>query len=294
MRDPQGVGRGRDAGSWSVSVRNTSGSWTRACELDLIKRPGSVETIDWANALALLGAEAVTGEAGRLTHSAGRSRTRTTCAWSNRGCMSSSVSDPVELATRFCRVLRAEGLAVGSGQVIDFCRAAAELEELYRAGLATLVSDRDELAVYDRVFRASFRGHDSVSMPEPQPDAPSLMRTADIAVLADPSDEEGSPEGRGWFSCKLIFVAPLLRIRVGRAVGSSALRRRAGGPARWWSRRSRPSRSRPRRRQQLGRAGGAFPRCRRPTTARAAYGPSARGRSGRTGSDAVAVRRSLT
>ncbi|WP_329392712.1 hypothetical protein OHA45_00550 [Streptomyces lydicus] len=50
-----------------MSGRNTSGSWTRACELDLIKRPGSVETIDWANALALLGAEAVTGEAGRLT-----------------------------------------------------------------------------------------------------------------------------------------------------------------------------------------------------------------------------------
>ncbi|MET7761410.1 MoxR family ATPase [Streptomyces sp. NPDC005393] len=39
----------------------------RLRELDLIKRPGSAETIDWANALALLGAEAVTGEAGRLT-----------------------------------------------------------------------------------------------------------------------------------------------------------------------------------------------------------------------------------
>ncbi|MEU7057549.1 MoxR family ATPase [Streptomyces sp. NPDC046197] len=39
----------------------------RLRELDLIKRPGSAEAIDWANALALLGAEAVTGEAGRLT-----------------------------------------------------------------------------------------------------------------------------------------------------------------------------------------------------------------------------------
>jgi MoxR-like ATPase len=36
-------------------------------ELDLIKRPGSAEAIDWANALALLGADAVAGEAGRAT-----------------------------------------------------------------------------------------------------------------------------------------------------------------------------------------------------------------------------------
>ncbi|MET8249006.1 MoxR family ATPase [Streptomyces sp. NPDC005202] len=39
----------------------------RLRELDLIKRPGSAEAIDWANALALLGAEAVTSEEGRLT-----------------------------------------------------------------------------------------------------------------------------------------------------------------------------------------------------------------------------------
>ena len=39
----------------------------RLRELDLIKRPGSAEAIDWANALALLGAEDVGGEAGRLT-----------------------------------------------------------------------------------------------------------------------------------------------------------------------------------------------------------------------------------
>ncbi|MGW5201015.1 vWA domain-containing protein [Streptomyces spiralis] len=104
------------------------------------------------------------------------------------------MSDPVELATRFCRVLRAEGLAVGTGQIIDFCRAAAELGELYWAGLATLVSDREEIAVYDRVFRAFFSGHESMSMPEPQRDAPAVMRTAHTAGLADPSDEDADQQ----------------------------------------------------------------------------------------------------
>jgi uncharacterized protein with von Willebrand factor type A (vWA) domain len=110
--------------------------------------------------------------------------------------MSSSVSDPVELATRFGRVLRAEGMPVGSGQIIDFCRAAAALGEgeLYWAGLATLVSDRDEIAVYERVFRAFFTGHESVSMPEPQPDAPPMTWTAHTAGLLEESDEDADQQ----------------------------------------------------------------------------------------------------
>lgn len=106
--------------------------------------------------------------------------------------MSSSVSDPVELAARFGRVLRAEGMPVGSGQIIDFCRAAAELGdcELYWAGLATLVSDREEVPVYERAFRAFFTGHESVSATEPQPDAPTSRRLAHTAALAEESDQD--------------------------------------------------------------------------------------------------------
>jgi MoxR-like ATPase len=39
----------------------------RLRELDLVKRPGAAEAIDWAEALALLGAESVDGDAGRET-----------------------------------------------------------------------------------------------------------------------------------------------------------------------------------------------------------------------------------
>jgi uncharacterized protein with von Willebrand factor type A (vWA) domain len=60
--------------------------------------------------------------------------------------------------TRFGRMLRAEGIDAGTGQIADFCRAAALLPpgELYWAGRATLVSAGDEIAVYDRVFREFF------------------------------------------------------------------------------------------------------------------------------------------
>ena len=57
------------------------------------------------------------------------------------------------------RALRAEGLAVGPGRVLEFCRAAALVGpgELYWAGRATLLARPEEIPVYDRVF-ASFFG----------------------------------------------------------------------------------------------------------------------------------------
>ncbi len=73
---------------------------------------------------------------------------------------SSSVSEPVAVLTRFSRSLRDEGLPVGTGRVVRFCRAAALLEpgDLYWAGRATLVSRPQDVAVYDRVFAAFFGG----------------------------------------------------------------------------------------------------------------------------------------
>jgi hypothetical protein len=65
------------------------------------------------------------------------------------------VAEEVERLVAFARALRGEGLAVGPGRVIEFCRAAAELppEDLYWAGRLTLVSRPEEIPVYDRVFR---------------------------------------------------------------------------------------------------------------------------------------------
>jgi uncharacterized protein with von Willebrand factor type A (vWA) domain len=62
---------------------------------------------------------------------------------------------------RFCRELRRAGLAVGSGDVLTYCMAvtpldATDLVDLYWAGRATLVTRRDDIAVYDEVFRRFF------------------------------------------------------------------------------------------------------------------------------------------
>ena len=68
------------------------------------------------------------------------------------------MADPLERLVAFARALRDEGLAVGPGRVIDFCRAAAALSarDLYWAGRLTLVSRSEEIPVYDRVFRGVF------------------------------------------------------------------------------------------------------------------------------------------
>ncbi len=67
----------------------------------------------------------------------------------------------VGLLVAFGNELRADGLAVGSGSVMTCCQALATLDptdllDLYWAGRATLVSRRDQIAVYDRSFRRFF------------------------------------------------------------------------------------------------------------------------------------------
>jgi uncharacterized protein with von Willebrand factor type A (vWA) domain len=110
--------------------------------------------------------------------------------------MTSSPNDPIELATRFGRLLRAEGVAVDCRQIVDFCHAAAVLGdgELYWAGLATLVGARAEIPVYDKVFRAFFSGHEPVPESAPPPDASPMMRATHTAALAGESDEDADQQ----------------------------------------------------------------------------------------------------
>jgi uncharacterized protein len=65
------------------------------------------------------------------------------------------VAEEVARLVAFAHELRDEGLAVGPGRVLEFCRAAAALppEDLYWAGRLTLVSRPEEIPIYDRVFR---------------------------------------------------------------------------------------------------------------------------------------------
>ena len=63
----------------------------------------------------------------------------------------------------FGRELRGAGLVVGTGDVLTYVSAAAELNpadllDLYWAGRVTLVSRREDIPVYDRVFRSVLPG----------------------------------------------------------------------------------------------------------------------------------------
>ena len=63
----------------------------------------------------------------------------------------------------FGRALRAQGLPVGTGRILTFCRAALaaaplDRDALYWAGRTTLIGKKEHFEVYDRVFRSYFAG----------------------------------------------------------------------------------------------------------------------------------------
>ena len=100
------------------------------------------------------------------------------------------------LLVSFAGELRAAGLAVGSGDVLQYCSALslldpADLVDLYWAGRTTLVTKRDDIATYDAVFRRFF-------LAEAQPDDPlRLMLRASAqseGALAIPSTEPGDDD----------------------------------------------------------------------------------------------------
>jgi uncharacterized protein with von Willebrand factor type A (vWA) domain len=62
--------------------------------------------------------------------------------------------------------LRIAGIAVGSGDITTYCAAAGlldptDLVDLYWAGRGTLVTRRDQIGTYNRVFRSFFLGADN-------------------------------------------------------------------------------------------------------------------------------------
>jgi uncharacterized protein len=92
--------------------------------------------------------------------------------------------------------LRAAGIGIGTGQVVACRRAVralggADLADRYFAARATLITDPDDLAVFDRVFRAmaatALEAQDALPRP-PRPSPP------DVEVAAA-SDRAGSDRG---------------------------------------------------------------------------------------------------
>jgi uncharacterized protein len=72
----------------------------------------------------------------------------------------------VTVLVEFGRALRAKGLAVGSGDILTYCAAMAPLDptdlvDLYWAGRTTMIVRREDIPVYDEVFRAFFLASDA-------------------------------------------------------------------------------------------------------------------------------------
>jgi uncharacterized protein with von Willebrand factor type A (vWA) domain len=97
------------------------------------------------------------------------------------------VTEGVGALTAFGRALRAEGMPVGTGRIASFCQAAALLEagDLYWAGRSTLVGRREQIPVYDRVFRAFFGAEVA---PPPQRRRASAVVEEEVA-LASPIEQ---------------------------------------------------------------------------------------------------------
>jgi uncharacterized protein len=96
------------------------------------------------------------------------------------------MSDAVAVLAAFGRALRAEGLPVGPGRVASFCRAAALLSpgDLYWAGRATLVARRDQIPVYDRVFRSFFGGDEAQAASQRRRPADTVVVEEEIALAS--------------------------------------------------------------------------------------------------------------
>src|SRR5256885_7647941 len=111
----------------------------------------------------------------------------------------------VDVLVGFGHALRAEGVAVGSQQVVTFCQACARLDpvdqtDVYWAGRSCLITRQIDLTVYDRVFRAYFLGEEAPAgelfrlKSRTDPEAESAV---ELLPGSDPGEERPEEEQRG-------------------------------------------------------------------------------------------------
>jgi uncharacterized protein with von Willebrand factor type A (vWA) domain len=110
--------------------------------------------------------------------------------------------DEAGLVARFVdfgHELRAEGLSVGSGDILTFCAAVAALDpadirDVYWSGRATMVNRRDQIPTYDRVFRRFFLDEpDDASDPPPRA-APASTGVRAVLEIPDSEPREGDTD----------------------------------------------------------------------------------------------------
>ena len=110
---------------------------------------------------------------------------------------------PEVVLAGFVRELRAAGLAVGTGQLVNLNRGLARLDptsrdDLYWAGRACLVTSRDDIPTYDLVFRRVFDAAGQLSLkvvgrPPPRGEVTALApRTAEGTQRPPEDDETGT------------------------------------------------------------------------------------------------------
>jgi len=102
---------------------------------------------------------------------------------------------------RFGRELRSSGMAVGSGDLTTYAAALAQLDpsdlvDVYWAGRTVLVTRRDDIAIYDRVFRSFFLGASDpfTAMLLMKAGGPTATSAAELVVPATdlaPDEHEG-------------------------------------------------------------------------------------------------------
>jgi uncharacterized protein len=97
----------------------------------------------------------------------------------------------------FARELRSAGVAAGSGDVLAYASALAvldpaDLTDMYWAGRTTLVSKRDDIPVYDEVFRRFFLGAAG-----PGRELVTLRARADAEAEANLVAPASSPDAEG-------------------------------------------------------------------------------------------------
>ncbi|GAB6984350.1 vWA domain-containing protein [Nocardioides pyridinolyticus] len=108
----------------------------------------------------------------------------------------------LETLVGFARELRAAGVPVGTGDVRTYCAAMEPLDptdllDLYWAGRATLVSRREHLPVYHRVFREWFLGvpgEPDEARPFNRPDAVAAWADLQLPEPEQPGEESEEQE----------------------------------------------------------------------------------------------------
>ncbi len=121
----------------------------------------------------------------------------------------------VEMLVDLGEALRRAGLPVGSGDILVYCGAMASLDpgdllDLYWAGRTTLVTRRDRIAIYDRVFRSFFLDA-AEALPEPVKLALKQSSIENQSVIEVPATEPGS-RGKDEEEARLGFMASDIEI----------------------------------------------------------------------------------